>query len=210
MKRNENKRSTATDGQRQRGRNRQRQRWADRQADTCTDRQADTCTDRQTHAQTDRDRQTHTHTQAYTHARSQTRTNTHTHTHIHTCALIHAHARSQTRTRTFFCCVLVYKHVGGGGLGTDLVRRVTGEHVFGVTMPLLTTSTGEKFGKSAGNAVWLDENMTSPYELYQFFVNVSDADIETYLSSLTLLPMDSVQQVCCCDIFILRVTRACE
>ena len=73
------------------------------------------------------------------------------------------------------------------------MRRVTGEHVFGVTMPLLTTSTGEKFGKSAGNAVWLDENMTSPYELYQFFVNVSDADIETYLSSLTLLPMDSVQ-----------------
>ncbi|EGD73451.1 tyrosyl-tRNA synthetase [Salpingoeca rosetta] len=79
--------------------------------------------------------------------------------------------------------------------GIDLVRRVTGKSVYGVTMPLLTTSTGEKFGKSAGNAVWLDAQLTSPYELYQFFINMADADVERYLAALTLLPVSTIKQV---------------
>lgn len=54
--------------------------------------------------------------------------------------------------------------------GTDLVRRKAGGEAFGVTFPLLTTAAGEKFGKSAGNAVWLCEHLTSPFDLYQFFL----------------------------------------
>ncbi|KAF9433600.1 tyrosyl-tRNA synthetase [Entomortierella beljakovae] len=66
---------------------------------------------------------------------------------------------------------------------------------YGLTIPLLTTSTGEKFGKSAGNAVWLDETMTSLFDFYQFFVKTSDADVERYLHYFTLLNADEIKSV---------------
>ncbi|KAJ1678111.1 tyrosyl-tRNA synthetase, partial [Spiromyces aspiralis] len=84
--------------------------------------------------------------------------------------------------------------------GTELIRRLGGsngadppEEAFGVTLPLLTTATGEKFGKSAGNAVWLDARLTSPFEFYQFFVQTADADVESYLKLFTLLPLERVE-----------------
>lgn len=63
---------------------------------------------------------------------------------------------------------------------------------YGLTVPLLMTPSGEKFGKSAGNAVWLDERLTSPFELYQFFVRLPDAAVAGYLGMFTLLPMSAV------------------
>ncbi|KEF53815.1 uncharacterized protein A1O9_10216 [Exophiala aquamarina CBS 119918] len=64
---------------------------------------------------------------------------------------------------------------------------------FGFTVPLLTTVSGEKFGKSAGNAVWLDESMTSPFELYQFLLRSADADVEKFLRLLTFVPLEEIK-----------------
>jgi tyrosyl-tRNA synthetase len=66
---------------------------------------------------------------------------------------------------------------------------------FGLTVPLLTTATGAKFGKSAGNAVWLDKNMTSPFELYGFLVSSADADVQRYLKLFTFLPLTHISTV---------------
>ncbi|KAK3834547.1 MAG: putative tyrosine-tRNA ligase [Linnemannia gamsii] len=66
---------------------------------------------------------------------------------------------------------------------------------YGLTIPLLTTSTGEKFGKSAGNAVWLDEKMTSLFDFYQFFIKTADADVGRYLHYFTLLTSDQIKDV---------------
>lgn len=83
--------------------------------------------------------------------------------------------------------------------GIDLIRRTAGltqeEPAFGLTLPLLTTSGGEKFGKSAGNAVWLDPSLTSDMEFYQFFLRTSDADVGRYLKALTLMEMSEAEQV---------------
>ncbi|KIJ67809.1 hypothetical protein HYDPIDRAFT_107314 [Hydnomerulius pinastri MD-312] len=69
------------------------------------------------------------------------------------------------------------------------------EKGFALTTPLLTTSTGEKFGKSAGNAVWLDKNLTSYLDFYQFFLRTTDADVEKYLKMFTLLPVEEIYSV---------------
>ncbi len=69
--------------------------------------------------------------------------------------------------------------------GIDLVRKARSAEVYGFTHPLLATSSGEKFGKSAGNAVWLDAKRTSPYQFYQFWVQAEDADVERYLKLFT-------------------------
>eukprot|EP01137_Pigoraptor_chileana_P028871 Opistho-2@13303 len=66
---------------------------------------------------------------------------------------------------------------------------------YGVTLPLVTTSTGEKFGKSAGNAVWLHEARTSPYELFQFFMKAEDADVEKYLKMFTFLSVEEIRAI---------------
>lgn len=58
------------------------------------------------------------------------------------------------------------------------MHRVTGEDVFGISVPLITSTTGAKLGKSAGNAVWLNREKTSPFELYQFFVRLQDNLVE--------------------------------
>ncbi|KAJ3378165.1 tyrosyl-tRNA synthetase [Entophlyctis sp. JEL0112] len=65
-------------------------------------------------------------------------------------------------------------------------------HVFGVTLPLLTTSTGEKFGKSAGNAIWLDPGLCSPFDFYQFFRRTPDAVVESYLACFTFLSLAEI------------------
>lgn len=63
----------------------------------------------------------------------------------------------------------------------------------GITVPLLTTASGEKFGKSAGNAIWLDKNMTSPFDLYGFLLRSSDADVARYLSLFTFVPLSTIK-----------------
>ncbi len=65
----------------------------------------------------------------------------------------------------------------------------------GLTVPLVTRSDGEKFGKSVDGALWLDPARTSPYALYQYFVNLPDSDVERYLLQLTLVPVDEARAV---------------
>ncbi len=73
--------------------------------------------------------------------------------------------------------------------GVDLTRRVVGAEVFGLTSPLLTTSDGKKMGKSQGGAVWLNADMLSPYEFWQFWRNTTDADVGRFLKLYTELPV---------------------
>ena len=76
--------------------------------------------------------------------------------------------------------------------GVDLIRRADGRHVHAFTWPLLLRSDGKKFGKSEDGAVWLAADRTSPYQFFQYWMNVADADIERFLLQLTLLPVDGV------------------
>jgi tyrosyl-tRNA synthetase len=79
--------------------------------------------------------------------------------------------------------------------GIDLIRRIRGESAFGVTFPLITTSSGAKMGKTAAGAVWLDPQRTSPYDYYQFWVNSDDRDVRRFLALFTFLPMDEISAV---------------
>ena len=79
--------------------------------------------------------------------------------------------------------------------GVDLVRRVEGERVHAITFPLLTTASGAKMGKTAGGAVWLDAERTSPYEFYQYWINTDDRDVSRFLAYFTFLPMDEVRRL---------------
>lgn len=76
--------------------------------------------------------------------------------------------------------------------GTDLIRKKSGNETHVITVPLITDSTGKKFGKSEGNAVWLDADKTSPYEFYQFWLNVADADAVKFLRIFTFLSLDDI------------------
>ena len=78
--------------------------------------------------------------------------------------------------------------------GIDLIRKSTGDEVYGFTMPLVTDSQGKKFGKSEGNALWLDKNKTSSYKLYQFFVNVEDSMVINYLKIYTFLSKEEIEE----------------
>ena len=80
--------------------------------------------------------------------------------------------------------------------GVDLIRRKEQTPAYGMTFTLLTTSDGRKMGKTAKGAVWLDENKTTPYEFYQYWRNVDDADVEKCLKLLTFLPLDSIAELC--------------
>jgi tyrosyl-tRNA synthetase len=84
---------------------------------------------------------------------------------------------------------------GNIAAGVDLVRRRLGDHVHGLTAPLIVRADGTKFGKSAGENVWLDADRTSPYQMYQYFLNVPDADVENLLLRLTLVPVDECEEV---------------
>lgn len=79
--------------------------------------------------------------------------------------------------------------------GIDLVRKIHRKTSFGITFPLITTSSGAKMGKTASGAVWLDGERTSPYDYYQFWVNTDDNDLVRFLSLFTFLPMDEIQNV---------------
>lgn len=79
--------------------------------------------------------------------------------------------------------------------GADLIRRLEGKIVHGMTLPLLTTSSGIKMGKTHKGAVWLDPERTSPYHYYQYWINQDDRDIERFLALFTLLPMDEVRRL---------------
>lgn len=76
--------------------------------------------------------------------------------------------------------------------GVELVRRLHGDTAFGMTFSLLTNSEGKKMGKTENGAVWLDATKTSPYDFYQYWRNIADADVKKCLSLLTFLPMDEV------------------
>ena len=80
--------------------------------------------------------------------------------------------------------------------GIELIRRMRAEQAFGITFPLLATSSGEKFGKSAGNAVWLDKNKTSPYQFYQYWINTDDRDVERFLKLFTFLEIAEIAELC--------------
>jgi tyrosyl-tRNA synthetase len=79
--------------------------------------------------------------------------------------------------------------------GIDLTRRVSGTEVFGLTSPLLTTSDGRKMGKSAGGAIWLNGEMLSPYEFWQFWRNTTDADVGRFLKYYTDLPVEECDRL---------------
>lgn len=79
--------------------------------------------------------------------------------------------------------------------GTDLIRKKSGNETHVITVPLITDSTGKKFGKSEGNAVWLDADKTSPYEFYQFWLNIADADGVKFLKIFTFLSLDEIDEI---------------
>ncbi|MDO8593448.1 MAG: tyrosine--tRNA ligase [bacterium] len=76
--------------------------------------------------------------------------------------------------------------------GVDLIHKKLGKDVYAFTAPLVTDSSGKKFGKSEGNAVWLDAKKTSPFRFYQFWINLPDAGIENYLKVYTFLPLREI------------------
>ncbi len=81
--------------------------------------------------------------------------------------------------------------------GLELIRKMSpeGEKAIGLSSPLLLKADGEKFGKSESGAIWLDENLTTPYEIYQYFLNVSDTDVIAYLKALTLLEKEVIMDL---------------
>jgi len=79
--------------------------------------------------------------------------------------------------------------------GVDLIRRIDGAQAFAATFPLLTTNSGAKMGKTAEGAVWLDPELVSPYEYYQYWINVDDADVERFLAIFTFVPMEKVREL---------------
>ncbi len=79
--------------------------------------------------------------------------------------------------------------------GIELVSKKDGQEVYGVTNKLIVDANGKKFGKSEGNAIWLDEEKTSPYELYQYFINTLDDDVERYLKLFSFLDTEEIQEI---------------
>jgi tyrosyl-tRNA synthetase len=79
--------------------------------------------------------------------------------------------------------------------GIDLVRRLSGQEVFGVTAPLVKQADGQKFGKTEQGSVWLTKDRTSPFAYYQFWMNTSDADVEGYLKLFTFVEVDEIIDV---------------
>ncbi len=80
--------------------------------------------------------------------------------------------------------------------GMDLIQKVRGGRAYGITFPLVTTATGAKFGKSAGNAVWLDADRTSPFRFYQYWLNTEDGDVARFLKLFTFLPLEQIRELC--------------
>ncbi|NVK38003.1 MAG: tyrosine--tRNA ligase [Gammaproteobacteria bacterium] len=79
--------------------------------------------------------------------------------------------------------------------GTELTRRMNGNQVFGLTLPLVTKSDGTKFGKTESGTIWLDANKTSPYAFYQFWLNTADADVYKFLKYFTFLSVEEIDAI---------------
>jgi tyrosyl-tRNA synthetase len=79
--------------------------------------------------------------------------------------------------------------------GTELIRRKLGKDAYGMTITLLLTSEGKKMGKTMGGAVWLDPDKTSPFEFYQYWRNVDDADVMNCLRKMTFLPLEQIDEM---------------
>jgi len=84
---------------------------------------------------------------------------------------------------------------GNSLAGADLIKRIEGEQAFVLVCPLLTTASGAKMGKTEAGAVWLDPDLVSPYQYYQFWINTEDADVERFLALYTYLPMEEVREL---------------
>ncbi|XP_051885950.1 tyrosine--tRNA ligase, mitochondrial [Pristis pectinata] len=79
--------------------------------------------------------------------------------------------------------------------GYEFISKVTGQDVYGIMVPLVTSASGDKLGKTAGNAVWLNRNKTSPFELYQYFVRQPDSSVERYLKLFTFIPLPEIESI---------------
>ena len=79
--------------------------------------------------------------------------------------------------------------------GVELINKMLGKEAYAFTMPIITDQTGKKMGKSEGNALWLDENKTSSYQLYQYFINTDDAVVENYLKVFTFLTKEEIESI---------------
>ena len=79
--------------------------------------------------------------------------------------------------------------------GIDLIRKILGKEAYGFTMPLILDSTGKKFGKSEGNALWLDAEKTSPYKIYQYLINTDDSKVIEYLKVFTFLTKEEIEDI---------------
>lgn len=84
--------------------------------------------------------------------------------------------------------------------GYDLIRKTEGKEIYGITFPLLSNSEGEKMGKTAKGALWVDSNRTSVYDFYQYWVNIHDKDVSAMLRLLTQVPLDEIEALCKEDI----------
>lgn len=98
---------------------------------------------------------------------------------------------------TYNCTVQVGGHDQWGNLisGVELIRRKHEAHVHALTAPLITTASGAKFGKSEGNALFLNPEMTTPYTLYQYWINTDDRDVGHYLKIFTFLPLEEIAAI---------------
>ncbi|XP_038211850.1 tyrosine--tRNA ligase, mitochondrial [Zerene cesonia] len=85
--------------------------------------------------------------------------------------------------------------MGNISAGHELISRTAKQNVYGLTLPLVTTEEGDKFGKSAGNAIWLDPKKTSPYSLYQFFIRTKDSEVEKLLKLFTFYSLGEIKDI---------------
>jgi len=92
--------------------------------------------------------------------------------------------------------------------GIELIRKVCRKTVFGITFPLITTSSGAKMGKTAKGAVWLDEKRTSPYDYFQYWINCDDKDLERFLALYTFLPIEEIRNISAFSDTDLNCTKA--
>jgi len=98
---------------------------------------------------------------------------------------------------TYGCTVQLGGHDQWGNLtaGVELIRRARGIHVHALTVPLITSASGVKFGKSEGDALYLDPALTTPYQLYQYWINIDDRDVGHYLKLFTFMPLGEIAEI---------------